>query len=197
MIVSRTRATRALLKCAQELTHQELPKEWIKAIRMWYMSGIGLADHVMLTEIPEARSRNQYSAYLTPPTKYTKAYRLMTDVSPENMAKLISGHSVEESGVVKGGTFTPRSKKNLSSWTVDESMLYSDEVNVFRQQPESPGNYTIVMTANLSAQRDRFIFNPDVLPRYVFKKATEYEKQMEIVAIGPVELISLAYKRRA
>lgn len=154
-------------------------------------------------EILHLKTQAKYKRYLEVPPKYKRAYRLLTDVFPQTMKKIVGREPKEDKAYTyKGGKYTPHEGRDHASWTVDKSMFARVKAEgekhtglEFADTKCKPGTYVVLLEVDLDAHRAQFAINPDTIFSVVsMKRADTFLKsQREIVSFGQVPLAAIHY----
>jgi len=96
-------------------------------------------------------------------------------------------------GTIRGGTYTAhRNASDVSSWTVDASVitrLVDDFGQLYRKNPKS---YHVLLVATTKKNPDGFLINPDEY-EYAPTFAGQFSYQKEILSTGPIALEYTVY----
>lgn len=180
-----------LLKSLSDSAHEKgkasaLPPE----ARAW------IADHYTGAFLQGSRVtqllalRSKFPKLLEVPARYTTAYRIMMNLSKGQMAKfgVLNPKGI---GFAKGGTYSPLGDF-VGSWSASKAMFSKYSKLMEHLAVGHVGlPYTVILAADLSSQRSKFLFNPAQLPKAV--GVNDYAYQNEVVSVGPVKLHGLSY----
>lgn len=133
----------------------------------------------------------KYTDVLTVPDKYKYAYRVMSNVSLEDLTKILgyeptsyeAGQIYEED--VAGGTFSPRSpEEKHSSWTVNVNMfkLMQKETYTLSKKDYEKDEFLVFLRAPIRDMGNRFLLNPDET-KYIARK---YSFEEEVLSVGTI-----------
>lgn len=168
-----------------------LPEALSRSIAQHY-NGQPLSDEVAHRLL---QLRSQHPDLLEVPSTYRYAYRLMAHLPVE----YLHAHGIPNPnvmGFVKGGTYHSKFP-HVGCWTIDKEVFAEDTdsiVDHLALKPEpgkASGLYGAVLACSLRSQRNKFLFNPDTLPKAV--RATRFSYQREVVSVADVNLVGLAY----
>lgn len=131
----------------------------------------------------------KYEDFLTVPSKYKYAYRTMSDISDENLRKMLGGKKPKK--VTPGALQHASSAKFISghegrklfSWTTDPSIFSEMLKDWGTLSGYKPKQNTVFLRAPIGAKGNHFIMNPE----HTGPWADQWHYQSEIFSIGDVE----------
>lgn len=126
--------------------------------------------------------QGNYQDFLTVPSKYQYAYRVLFDVPRSTLFEIVNDSKPEkleygEIGMSEAGMYFEI--KEYSSWTVDKKGLQAVAVNLGR----NTSRYSVVLEAQINGKGNNFVLNPDALIDTEFDL---YDDEREIISIGNV-----------
>ena len=168
--------------------HHSLPEELKEIIRNHYEGNKRLPYELalaILNDISEDEDTSMFY-FFGVPSYYRSAYRILANVSKQDMKELIG----EVPKKKKGMKYIDKLTNEVSSWTVDGESFHNGMIGVdgIGKRPANK-KYTVMLETKPSSS---FIFNPKRLPEEV--GASAFSDEQEIIGVGDIEDVSVAYR---
>ena len=177
-------------KKAPEKNTKDEEELW-NALQQHYFGG---RDAALAKELPTLlASKKKHDDVLSVPSKHEYAYRLLSDMTANDLMKLFRVKvGATGKGTTSGGTYTNK-KYGVSSWTVDlgimPALLKDFGGTMYDRNTDA---YHVMLVSKLGNNRDAFIMNPNAYHE-IPTMAGQFSYQQEIISIDSVKIYKAVY----